>query len=72
MGPRELLGQTIDVVEVAVRLVLVLLLQLAFVERIVVETGVDGGLRTVTADRGIGGGSRTERMRKIGMDYRAN
>ena len=37
MRAGEFLGQTIDVVEVAVRLVLVLLFQFAFVVRLVIE-----------------------------------
>jgi hypothetical protein len=68
VGPRELLGQTIDVVEVAVRLVLVLLLQLAVIEGIVVEVAVARGLGAGTADRGIGGVGGTDRARDVRMD----
>lgn len=37
MGAWKLLGETIDVVEIAVRLVLVLLLQLGIVESLIVK-----------------------------------
>jgi len=43
MGAREVLGQTVDVVEVAVGLVLVFLLQLRLVEALVVELRAMGG-----------------------------
>ena len=39
VSARELLGQTVDVVEVAVRLVFVLLIQFALVVRLVIEMG---------------------------------
>jgi hypothetical protein len=38
MGSRKLLGQAVDVVEIAVRLVLVLLLELVVVKATVIET----------------------------------
>jgi hypothetical protein len=47
----EFLGETIDVVEVAVGLVLVFLLQFALVESIVVEWSGGGSLRTGTGNR---------------------
>lgn len=42
MGTRKLLSQTVDVVEVAVRLVLVLLVEFGMVEAVVVKTGCTG------------------------------
>lgn len=39
MRLRKLLGKTVDVVEIAVRLVLVLFLQLSIVETLIVEFG---------------------------------
>lgn len=56
MGPRELLGETVDVVEVPIGLVLVLLFQLGVVEVIIVVTTGDGCLGAGAADRGLGGG----------------
>jgi hypothetical protein len=67
---RKLLGQTVDVVEVAVRLVLVLLLQFAIIESIVVEAGSDRSSGARAADRGFGGGSRADSVGNVGMDCR--
>jgi len=50
VGAGELLRKTVDVVEVAVRLVLVLLLQLAAVEAFVVEAGGRGGMGAGTRE----------------------
>lgn len=66
MGPRELLGETIDVVEVAVGLVLVLLLQFHVIEVIVVEPLVGWGFRAGTANCGVGGGG-SGRAKRIGQ-----
>lgn len=44
VGSREFLGQSVDVVEVAVGLVLVLLVQLALIVRLVVEVRDPGTL----------------------------
>lgn len=68
MGAREFLGQSIDVVKVAVRLVLVLLLQLSVIEAIVVEMLIARGLGTGTADCGIGGVGGTDRARNGRVD----
>jgi len=51
VGAGKLLGQAVDVVEVAVRLVLVLLLELAVVKAFIVELG------PVSARGGGAGGS---------------
>lgn len=69
MGPRELLGEAIDVVEVAVGLVLVLLLQFHVIEVIVVEPLVGWGFRAGTANCGVGGGGRG-RPKRIGRQVR--
>lgn len=52
MSTGEFLGETIDIVEVAVGLVLVFLLQFIQVESIVVEWSGGGSLRTGTGNRG--------------------
>jgi len=53
VGAGELLGQAVDVVEVAVRLVLVLLVQLTSIEPVVVERAIrSAGSR---AGRSVGG-----------------
>jgi hypothetical protein len=52
VGFGEFLGQTVDVVEVAVRLVLVLLVELGLVEALVVKFGSDGGGGLSSADNG--------------------
>lgn len=51
MSTGEFLGETIDVVEVAVGLVLVFLLQFTLVESIVVEWSGGGSARTGTGNR---------------------
>lgn len=63
VGTRELLGETVDVVEIAVRLVLVLLLKLRIVKALVIVRLVGrriGG----TAEGGLGSGGR--RAQRIG------
>ena len=55
MGHRELGSETVDVVEVAVGLVLVLLVELVDIEALVVERRVCFGLVGGTRGRGLGG-----------------
>lgn len=63
VGPRKLLGEPVDVVEVAVRFVLVLLLQFAVVERTIIKWRTDRRTRSWSADRGFGGsGGRGNRV----------
>lgn len=59
VGTGELLGQTVDVIEVAVRLVLVLLLQLVLVELLIVELGAMVARNSASGRRRVrSGGSR--------------
>jgi hypothetical protein len=49
---REFLGQAVDIVEVAVRLVLVLLVKLGFVETFIIKFGGDWGSGLSSTDGG--------------------
>ena len=71
VGAGKFLGQTVDVVEVAVRLVLVLLLQFAIVKGVVVKSGGGGcGIWVLRADCGLGSGGGAERASKVRVDWK--
>jgi hypothetical protein len=53
MSAWELLGETVDVVEVAVRLVFVFFVQLVLVESLIVKRGRCGGVGTRTGEKRI-------------------
>lgn len=66
MRAGKLPRKTIDVVEVAVGLILVLLLQFAIVEGIIVESGGWGrGVRCLRMNSGFSGGGRAKRTGKM-------